>query len=127
MTAACPSADSPSVLIVEPSAEAREVLATALAMRGLRIFEADEPRRALELAREEHPDVIVLDFDQSAVDDDLQSDLTNALRQPQAGLIVLGNDPPKPAAIRSRFVAKPYHYAPLVQTIERMASHARAA
>ena len=50
---------SPTVLIVDPSADNREVLRTALARRGLTIFEAEAADRGLELAREHRPDVIV--------------------------------------------------------------------
>ena len=119
------AADSPSVLLVEPSRETREVLSTVLQLRGLRIFEAEEPRRGLELAREERPDVIVLDFDQAAVDDGLQTELAAETRQPNTGLIVLGNVPPNRAAAdrsapANRFIAKPFHFAPLVQAIERL-------
>jgi len=119
-----PTVDSPSVLLVEPSPETREVLATILQMRGLRIFEADEPRRGLELAREERPDVIVLDFDQPAVDDRLQIELSAETRQPHGGLIVLGTIRPDQLATANRFIAKPFHYGPLVQTIERLVGQA---
>lgn len=117
----------PSVLLVEPSAEAREVLATILQLRGLRIFEAEEPVRGLQLARQEQPDVIVLDFDQPAVDDGVQNEFAAQTRISRSGLIVLGNTPPKEQAQSDRFIAKPYHYGPLVQTIERLAGNLRAA
>ena len=39
-----------SVLVVDPSAENREVLRTVLHQRGLRIFEADEATSGLALA-----------------------------------------------------------------------------
>ncbi|WP_254510936.1 response regulator [Anatilimnocola floriformis] len=115
-----PNTDSPSVLLVEPSPETREVLATILQLRGLRIFEADEPQRGLELAREERPDVIVLDFDQPAVDDRLQNEFAAETRQPNSGLIVLGTIRPDQSTSSNRFIAKPFHYGPLVQTIERL-------
>ena len=115
---------SPSVLLVEPSSEAREVLSTILQLRGLRIFEAEEPRRGLELAREQRPDVIVLDFDQPTVDAGLQSEFAAETRQPNSGLIVLGNTPPSRHSTVNRFIAKPFHYAPLVQTIERLVGKA---
>jgi CheY-like chemotaxis protein len=117
----------PSVLLVEPSAEAREVLSTALQLRGLRILEAEEPRRGLELAQEEHPDVIVLDFDQSAVDEGMHRDFAKATKDPHSGLITLANAPPKRPAPADRFIAKPFHYGPLVQTIEQLISHTKAA
>ncbi len=115
---------SPSVLLVEPSSEAREVLATILQLRGLRIFEADEPRRGLQLARSERPDVIVLDFDQPTVDNSLQNEFAAETRLPNIGLIVLGNTPPTRQSTADRFIAKPYHFGPLVQTIERLVGKA---
>jgi len=112
---------------VEPSSEAREVLSTILQLRGLRILEADEPREGLLIARAERPDVIVLDFDQPSVDDGMQNDFAAETRNPHTGLIVLGNSPPHRQAQADRFIAKPFHYGPLVQTIERLAGHAKAA
>jgi DNA-binding NtrC family response regulator len=103
------------------------VLATALKLRGLRIFEASEPRRGLELARQEHPDVIVLGFDQPELDASLQQDFDQATQSAQAGLIVLGNSPRRKRSQAERFIARPFHYGPLVQTIERMVGHAKAA
>lgn len=120
MNSAATATHPPSVLLVEPSPETREVLATILQLRGLRILEAEEPRRGLELAREEKPDVIVVDFDQPALEDDWQSSFAAETRQPHGGLIVLGTTPPERSAPANRFIAKPFHYAPLVQTIERL-------
>lgn len=117
----------PSVLLVEPSAEAREVLSTVLQLRGLRIFEAEEPLRGLQLARQEHPDVIVLDFDHPGVDDGVQNEFAAQTRHSRSGLIVLGNSPPNEQAQSDRFIAKPFHYGALIQTIERLAGTARAA
>ena len=114
---------SPCVLIVEPSADEREVLRTALARRGLRIFEAAEVEAGLALAREHHPRVIVLD-------DDAGSDA--AERRFAAGgdasLIVLGRAPrsagSEPDSPGTQIVAKPYHYAPLIHKIEQLAKAA---
>ncbi|WP_425617017.1 response regulator [Anatilimnocola sp. NA78] len=118
----CPAeSNQPSVLLVEPSSEAREVLTTILELRGLRILQAEEPVEGLLIARAERPDVIVLDFDQPSVDDGVQNDFAAETRLPHTGLIVLGNSPPHRQAQADRFVAKPYHYGPLVQTIERLA------
>jgi CheY-like chemotaxis protein len=119
-----PADTSPSVLLVESSPETREVLSVILQMRGLRIIEAEEPRRGLELAREERPDVIVLDFDQYDVDESVQSEFAAETRRPHDGLIVLGTIPPNREAAKNRFIAKPFHYGPLVQTIERLVGKA---
>lgn len=115
---------SPSVLLVESSPETREVLSIILKLRGLRIIEAEEPRRGLELAREERPDVIVLDFDQHAVDESMQSEFAAETRHPHDGLIVMGTIPPNRDTAKNRFIAKPFHYGPLVQTIERLVGKA---
>ena len=53
----------PSVLIVDSSPETREVLGTALERQGVRILSASRAERGLELAREHHPDLIVLDLE----------------------------------------------------------------
>lgn len=115
---------APSVLLVESEAETREVLSIILQLRGLRILQAEEPRAGLQLAREERPDVIVLDFDQHAIDDRLQSEFAAETRHPHSGLIVLGTDPPTRQVTKDRFIPKPFHYGPLVQTIERLVGKA---
>ena len=53
----------PSVLIVERSAETREVLRTALERDGIEIWEATRADRGLELVRQHHPQVIVLEVE----------------------------------------------------------------
>ena len=113
----------PSVLIVEPSADEREVLRTALARRGLRIFEAAEVEAGLALAREHHPRVIVLDDD--AASDAAERRFTAGGK---ASLIVLGRAPRSassgPDLPGTQIVAKPYHYAPLIHKIEQLAKAA---
>jgi len=56
-----------SVLIVNDSADAREVLRVALSRRGARILEAADAGQAEELARQERPDVIVFDIEGAAM------------------------------------------------------------
>lgn len=116
---------SASVLIVDPSAENREVLRTVLARRGLRIFEADAAEAGVELAREHHPDVIVLDLeaeagDPAAVRDQLAADSP----EHPAELIVLGKIRRGPNFAGGHVISKPYHFAPLVHTIQQLAAKA---
>ena len=60
----CPAATPRrSVLIVDRSEDSREVLRTVLEKRGVRTWEATEARQGVELARQHHPQVIVLDLD----------------------------------------------------------------
>src|SRR5438445_11766493 len=58
----------PSVLIVDASADNREVLRTVLIRRGMKIFEAEAADQGLALAREHHPDVVVLDLEAERAD-----------------------------------------------------------
>ncbi len=52
-----------SVLIVDRSPSTREVLQTALERRGVRTLAVGRPEAGLELARRHHPELIVLDLD----------------------------------------------------------------
>ena len=115
---------SPSILIVDPSADNREVLRTALARRGLRILEADQARQGLELARTHHPQVIVVDFDNEPEGDTVQEQMVAEADQDGSQLIILGKVRRSPAFAGGHVVAKPYHFAPLVHTIEQLAAKA---
>jgi DNA-binding response OmpR family regulator len=109
-----------SVLIVERSGEIREVLRTALARRGLQIYEASRAGEGLELARRRHPDLVVLDLDdQSASADDLTAEFSRASQAAGAPLIVLGTLRHLRADC-GQFIAKPYHYQPLISKIEQL-------
>lgn len=118
---------SPSVLIVDSSAENREVLRTVLERRGLRIFEADEAEQGLALAREHHPDVIVLDLESEQVEaGDLQAQYGAEADEQHTSLVILGKARRHGGASSgaAQVVAKPYHFAPLVHTIEQLAAKA---
>jgi len=118
-----------SVLIVDQSAETRQVLRTALERRGLRIFEASRADVGLELARQHHPDLIVLDMEVQPADSEASADAFAATGEGQAATIVMlgtlrRNDQPA-----GQFVSKPYHFKPLVSKIEQLlaARHGAAA
>lgn len=121
MSRAASTSPHPSVLLVQASAETREVLRTVLELRGLRIFEAAAASEGVSLARLHHPNIIVLD-DEIAMTDENDSPLNfNAESARDAAFIILGK------ARRSHLppgqvVAKPYHFAPLVHTIEQLAA-----
>jgi CheY-like chemotaxis protein len=116
---------SPTVLLVDSSSDNREVLRTVLERRGLRIFEADEAERGLELAREHHPDVIVLDLELHAIDADAVEDQYGAEAAEQhASLVIVGTAGRSRQEPGTQVVAKLYHFAPLVHTIELLAAKA---
>lgn len=116
----------PSVLVVDRSAETREVLRTALAGLGAQIWEATRAEVALELARKHRPDVIVLDLEivQTASDE-----VRAAFGDPHstiAPIVLLGTARRvKKDFPAGQFVSKPYDYAPLVRKIEGLLDEAR--
>lgn len=112
------------VLIVDRSEETREVLKTALERRGLRIFAAGHARRGLELAREHHPDVIVLDLEAGASSpEDVCTPFVEEAESHQGQLVVLGSlRREERESVRGEFVPKPYHYGPLIRRIEELLS-----
>lgn len=111
-----------SVLIVDRSEETREVLTTALERRGMRILSASRPDRGLQLARQHHPDLIVLGLEAAAGEaDEVCEPFAAQSRESQSALVVLGSirrDCPHPPG--GEFIAKPYHYGPLVRKIEEL-------
>jgi CheY-like chemotaxis protein len=116
---------SPSVLIVEPSADDREVLRTVLERRGLRIWEAAAVEQGLELAREHHPDVIVLDAEANhAGDESIQAEFDAISSEQTSSLIVLGRISRDRSLPASQVIAKPYHFGPLIHKIELLAARA---
>ena len=117
------TAPSPNcVLIVDQSEDSREVLQTALERRGLRTLTTNSAQTGLQLARSHRPQVIVLDLESPLADDTgVRDQYDTETRDNNTSLIVLGNARRQiPANPQSRFVAKPYHYAPLIRTIEQL-------
>jgi CheY-like chemotaxis protein len=115
----------PSVLIVDPSEDNREVLCTALSRRGIQTWQAAAADEGLQLARQHRPDVIVFDVEA----DRLEAVGASQRFAAQAGdqdcrLIVLGRLRRGPAPGGGRVIGKPYHFAPLVHTIEQLAKAA---
>jgi two-component system phosphate regulon response regulator PhoB len=111
-----------SVLIVDRSEESREVLKTALERRGLRILEASRAWQGAEMARKHDPDLIVLDMDSAGPNaEEACAPLAAQSEANCTPLVVIG------AMRRTRgrfahgqFVAKPYHYGPLILKIEEL-------
>lgn len=122
---------SPSVLIVDSSADNREVLRTVLARRGMQILEADAADTGLKLAHKHHPDVVVLDLEAEQADASaIREQFVEEARGRQKNVIVLGKIrrgtafPDDAVFTGGHVISKPYHFAPLIHTIERLASKA---
>lgn len=110
------------VLIVDRSDDNREVLRTALLRHGCEIFEAQQQRDGLRLARECAAGVLVLDSDTVDVDDrSVYAGFDAEAQSKNATIILLGRcsraPMPGPAA---DVVSKPYHYGPLIRKIEQL-------
>ncbi len=114
------------VVIVGPSGDCREVLSTALSSRGLTTHAVNRTSAGLRLIREHEPDVVVLDGETADADDGrIQAELEAQLQDRRTPLIVLGRLRGQ-TLIPRQVLAKPYHFAPLVHTIQELAA-ARAA
>jgi DNA-binding response OmpR family regulator len=121
------------VLIVDQSEDAREVLRTVLQRRGVQIYEASAVRVGLELASQYQPDVIVLDAETvSPQDHGVCGGFDDHARRDNTALVLLGTlRSPRGTAAAAQVVGKPYHYGPLIRTIEllliRDSGHCRSA
>ena len=115
------------VLIVDGSQENRLVLRAALERRGMQILEADAVDDALRLADRHRPDLIVVDLelDQQTGDDICGRFDRQGRHTP---LVLLGSARRRePVVPMGQFVAKPYHYGPLIRTIEGLLDRSRQA
>jgi DNA-binding response OmpR family regulator len=108
------------VLIVDQSAETREVLRTVLEQRGLKIYEAAAADEGLEIVESRSPDLVVLDVEvESASPAEISGQFARSARR-QTPLVLLGTARRTKCPLPGEFIAKPYHYAPLVRRIEQL-------
>ncbi len=110
------------VLIVDESADSREVLRTLLEARGATTVEAHRPSQAVQLAELFQPDLIVLDAesDHSASGSDTGALHAVASRN-DTPIVILGTFGPRQEEIPSgQIIPKPYHYGPLIRRIENL-------
>ncbi len=113
-----------SVLIVDGCEDNREVLGTALRRLGIQTIEATGVEQGLRMAREFHPEVIVLDLESnSAENEEIQNKYDAETLRHNSTLVILGSVRMRaPESATRKTVTKPYHYAPLIRTIEQLAS-----
>jgi CheY-like chemotaxis protein len=108
-----------SVLIVDELDESREVLRTALERRGLRVLEATHCADGLVMARLHRPDLIVLDLDAGKGGYEAAGEFATVAGNDRSRLLILGNAQ-WAATSAGEFMAKPYHYKPLILRIEEL-------
>ena len=110
-----------SVLIVDRSPESREVLRTVLEHRGMTILEASAAPQGLELARRHQPDLIVFDVEVDTPNPaQAAGEFASQCRRGPTPLVILGTARRRSPSLPGEFVAKPYHYAPLIRKIEQL-------
>lgn len=113
-----------SVLIVDASADTRDVLRTALTRRGVATYAARGPREGLDLLLRCRPAVVILDLDLPTPDAGAHTMWEDALAQQPTELVVLSDPPAVPLPRTHHLIRKPYHYAPLIRKIEQLIEHA---
>jgi DNA-binding response OmpR family regulator len=120
---------SDRVLIVDKSAESREVLCALLARSGTASIEASRAAEAVSLAQQLRPQLIVLDADSDpSTDRQATRDLTAAARRTNTPIVLLGKITGAEIAFDpSELLAKPYHYGQLIRRIEGVLEQRRAA
>ncbi len=59
---------NPTVLVAEDSHDTRIMLKRAFEMKGYRVFEAEDGKQALEIAKEKRPNLIVIDLNMPVLD-----------------------------------------------------------
>ena len=112
-----------SVLIVDASDETRVVLQTALEHRGVRTMAASQAKQGLALAQQHHPDLIVLDLEiDPGGPDEVAAPFAEQSRTDHGSLVLLGSVRRRHPLPQGEYVAKPYHYAPLIRRIEEILS-----
>ena len=111
---------SPCVLIVDESDESREVLSELLERHGAVAVGTDRADKAAELTYEHHPDIIVFDVESDHSDCyDASRRLAVVAKSNETPVILLGSVRRGNFGLPSgQFVAKPYHYGPLLRKIE---------
>ncbi len=116
-----------SMLIVDGSSDTSEVLATTFERRGVRVLSAERANQGLEMARRFQPDLIVLDVEcESCAPEEVYEPFADQSRRRHKPLVILGTiQRAWGEAGHEECLAKPYHYGPLVRTIERLLDEAQ--
>ena len=101
------------------------MLRTAVDGLRARVFETADTEDGLTLARKHRPDLILLDFDTARLAaSPTAEDFAVFADDVSATLLLLGPARRRGSAPRGEFVAKPYHYEPLVRKIEQLLARA---
>jgi DNA-binding response OmpR family regulator len=108
------------VLIVDESAESRDVLRTLFERRGATILEARDPSQAMEVAARFKPNLIVMDAESDRTQEESGTEaLLNASDRNRTPILILGTvrRARGPHSV-AQIVTKPYHYGQLIRKID---------
>jgi len=110
------------ILIVDSSAEARDILSTLLRRQGAETIKAAGPSCATALLRQKTPDLIVFDVESSTSSSQEETlDLGRLASLSDTPIVVLGTTKRQIGPLTTeQFVSKPYHYGPLIRRIESL-------
>ena len=108
------------VLIVDASAESRDVLCTLLKREGAETLEASGAYLATPMVHQWQPHLVVYDAEsERAPSRQAWSDLGRTATRNDIPIVVLGTAKRQISPLPTgQFVSKPYHYGPLIRKIE---------
>jgi DNA-binding response OmpR family regulator len=110
-------------LIVDESAECREVLRTALERGGAKTVEAVTAAEGLAAFRSQAPDLVILDVSEDGREWDSTAALQEAAGETATPIVILATARrADPTGNGIHYVQKPYHFAPLIRRIEGLLS-----
>jgi DNA-binding response OmpR family regulator len=105
---------------VDAAEETRDVLQTALERLGLKTLTASRANEGLVMAQEHRPELVVLDLEiEDGKSGEVAARFAEQLPAEQTSLVLLGSVRRQSPPV-GEFVAKPYHYAPLIRRIEEI-------
>jgi CheY-like chemotaxis protein len=112
----------PQVLIVDQSADSREVLRALLERHGATTIEARRPEQAARLTNLHRPDLIVFDVESDhSADGQAGENLGAVADRTDTPIVILGTVRRALECFPSgQFIAKPYHYGSLIRKIEEL-------
>lgn len=112
----------PQVLIVDQSADSREVLRTLLERQGAATIEARRADQAVQLADLHRPDLIIFDSESDGSERGTAGEnLRASASRTATPIVILGTArQSRPHFPSGQFVSKPYHYGPLLRKIEQL-------
>jgi len=113
-------ADAQRVLIIDRSADARDVFTTVLERRGVATRSAAGFAAAMDEMRDFRPQVVVLDVDSASTDPhDFRHQCRSAEASEGVTWVMIGSLPSAPGP-DDYLVHKPYRYGPLLRKIEQL-------